>query len=132
MNPLLISGVVLMLVSIAVSRLLHERGYRQLTPEEKLRLMDGFSATRAYSIIPLMIGLGVYWVLSNQPGINQRALGTGFVVAFAAYIVLRLYFNYRKIVALEMPPHYRSAYVSSQGIALAGVAWLTATLLMYR
>lgn len=48
------SGFVALLAAIVASRFINESGYRKLEPEQKLRLMDGFSRTRAYSMIPLL------------------------------------------------------------------------------
>ena len=50
-----LSGFVVLLIAVVVGRLLNERAYRTLDSEEKLRLMDGFSKTRAYSMLLLLI-----------------------------------------------------------------------------
>lgn len=129
MNSIQTAGLVFMLVGMVASRIINERAYRRLTSEEKLRLMDGFSSTRAYSLIPLFIGLGAYWLLLSQSNIDRASLTIFFVAAFIAYIVLRLFLNYRMLGRLDLPDHYRSSYVLSQGVALAGTAVLTAALI---
>jgi hypothetical protein len=69
-----ISGYIALFAAIIVSRIINERGYRVLSDEEKVRLMDGFSKTRAYSLIPLLILIGVYYVLMTKTERNYSAL----------------------------------------------------------
>ncbi len=45
-----ISGVFVLFAAIVIGRVIHERAFRALDSEAKLRLMDGFSRSRAYSI----------------------------------------------------------------------------------
>jgi len=68
------SGLIVLLVAIVVSRMLSERGYRTLDADAKLRLMDGFSKTRSYSMIPLLVLIGAYWCLMTQTSMNKQSL----------------------------------------------------------
>ena len=59
-----ISGFIALLLAVLASRIINERGYRHLSSEEKVTLMDGFSKTRAYSMIPIIILIGGYYLLA--------------------------------------------------------------------
>ncbi len=54
------SGIIALLVSLVASRIINEQGYRTLTSEQKIRLMDGFSNARAYSMIPVLVLAGSF------------------------------------------------------------------------
>jgi len=53
--PMQMSGFVVLLAAIVVSRIVNERGYSKLDSDAKLRLIDGFSKTRSYSMLPLLM-----------------------------------------------------------------------------
>lgn len=127
-----VSGYVVLLGSVVVARILNERGYRQLDDAEKLRLMDGFSATRAYSLIPLLLLIGAFWGLSSLPGIDHTLLAIGYFVGLLTYIVVLAVFNHRRMLSLEMPDNYRKTFGLSRIISFTGVAWFFFTLLLYR
>lgn len=69
------SGWIALLGAVVVSRMVNERGLRQLNPDEKLRLMDGFAATRAYGLIPLVGLIALFWSSGSIP---KAAVGRVF------------------------------------------------------
>ncbi len=117
------SGFVVLLVAIVASRILNERGYRRLGSEAKLRLMDGFSKTRAYSIIPLLILIGMYWYLMTQTSVNKQALNIGYFGLLFVYVVVRSILNQVKLTQLDMPADYRQMFTIAQIVSFLGVAW---------
>ena len=113
----------MLLVAIVISRIFHERGYRTLDSDSKLRLMDGFSKTRAYSIIPLLALIGVYWFLLSQTNVNKSLLHIGFFGLLIVYVIVRSILNQKKLTQLNMPADYCKKFAISQLISFLGLAW---------
>ena len=118
-----VSGFVVLLVAVVVGRLLNERAYRTLGSEEKLRLMDGFSKTRAYSMIPLLVLIGGYWYLATQTSLNKLTLSVVYFVLLIVYVVVRSVWNQVKLAQLEMPADYQRKFTITQVVSLLGIAW---------
>lgn len=117
-----IASYVLLLTSVVVARIVGERGYRSLGPDEKLRLMDGFSANRAYSLIPLVVLIGVFYLVMTTTALPRVAVTIGYFVLLVGYVVVRLVLNHQKMVSLAMPASYMRFYAVAQAISMVGVA----------
>jgi hypothetical protein len=126
------SGFVALLAAIIVSRIINERGYRLLSADEKLRLMDGFSRTRAYALIPLAILIGAFYFLATSTALNSDALAIGYFVSLIGYIIVRAALNQRKLTTLQMPISYRKYFMTAQAISMLGVAWFFYTIFNVR
>ena len=124
-----VSGILVFLGSVVVSRLLNERGYRKLDKEQKLRLMDGFSSVRAYSILPIVVILLVYWLLVTKTELNRAVLSYGYFAVLLLHMVGRTVFDQQKMSRLEMPREYQRVYALSQGITFSGLTWFLFTLI---
>ena len=124
-----ISGIVALLVSMVLSRIINERGYRTLSADQKVRLMDGFSAQRAYSLIPMVVLVGAYFLLSTKTSLDPTMLAGGYFVLLVVYVVVRGVLNHRKMKSLEMPDIYRRYFMISQALSVLGFAWFAFTIL---
>ena len=101
------SGFVVLLAAIVASRMISERGYRALDSDEKLRLMDGFSKTRSYSMIPLLILIAAYWYLMTQTSMDKSIVNVAYFGLLIIYVVVRSILNQAKLTQLEMPAGYQ-------------------------
>ena len=117
------SGFIALLVAIVISRFINERGYRTLGPDEKLRLMDGFSATRMYSMVPLLALVAAFWFLVTKTEVNKQVVTIAYFGLLAIYVVVRTILNQKKLTTLEMPQQYRRSFMIAQAISFVGVAW---------
>ena len=117
------SGFVVLLAAIVASRMISERGYRALDSDEKLRLMDGFSKTRSYSMIPLLILIAAYWYLMTQTSMDKSILNVAYFGLLIIYVVVRSILNQAKLTQLEMPAGYRRMFSIAQVVSFSGVAW---------
>ncbi len=124
-----LSGVFVLFVAILVSRILNEKGYRKLSPEEKLRLMDGFSTIRIFSIVPLLLLIALFWFLSTQTETRLQMLTVGYFKLLILYVLTRSFLNQKKLLQLRLPKAYQQTFALSQAVSLAGVAWFFFTLL---
>jgi len=118
-----VSGIIALLVAMIASRFLSERGYRTLSPEQKLRLMDGFSSTRMYSMGPLLVLIAAFWFLMTQTDVNRQVVTMTFFGLLIAYVITRTVMNQRKLHVLDMPAEYRRSFLIAQAVSLAGIAW---------
>jgi hypothetical protein len=118
-----ISGFIVLLTGIILSRIINERGYRKLNAEQKIRLMDGFSTTRAYSMIPLLLLIAAFWFLNSETNIDKQILTAGYFGLLLVYIIARVVLNQRKIAELELPGEYTRLFTLAQVVSFIGVAW---------
>ena len=122
------SGFIALFVAVIVSRIINERGYRVLNDEEKIRLMDGFSKTRAYSMIPLLVLIGGYYLLMTKTNIDKSILSFGYFGLLIAFVVVRSVMNHKKLASMKLPEIYRRHFTISQVVSLVGVAWFFYTM----
>ena len=122
------SGYVALLGAIVLSRIISERGYRKLDAEQKIRLMDGFSTARAYSMIPLLLLIAVFWLLTTQTNIDKPYLTIGYFGLLAAYVIARVILNQRKLTQLNLPTDYHRMFTIAQVVSFLGVAWFFFTM----
>ena len=118
-----LSGFIALIAAIVTSRFISERAYRELDSKQKLRLMDGFSSTRMYSMVPLLILVAAFWYVTTKTEIDKSLVTTGYFGLLIAYVVVRTVLNQRKLLSLEMPAEYQKMFTIAQAISLAGVAW---------
>ena len=117
------SGFVALLGAIVASRLISERGYRKLDSEQKVRLMDGFSNARAYSMIPLLVLIATFWFLSSQTNVDKKYLAIGYFGLLIVCVIVRVILNQRKLAQLDMPADYNRTFTIAQVVSFLGIAW---------
>jgi hypothetical protein len=117
------SGFVALLVAMAASRIINERAMRSLTPEQKVRLIDGFSGARAYSLIPLVLLVGAFWLLSSRPEVDKKYLAIGYFSLLILFVIVQVAFSQRKLGQLDLPQNYRRMFSLAQVVSCLGAAW---------
>jgi hypothetical protein len=85
--------------------------------------MDGFSAARAYGLIPLVALIAVFGIVSTQTNVDRTYVGIGYFSLLILYIVARSYLSQRTLIQLELPKNYRFTFTVAQLVSLLGVAW---------
>lgn len=113
----------MLLLTMIFSRIINERGYKLLSSEEKLRLMDGFSKIRAYAMIPLFALIAIYLLLMKKTDLDKGDLFTIYMGLLILFIIIRTVLNHRKLVSLNLPAGYRRYFMTSQIVSLLGAAW---------
>jgi len=117
-------GFILCLIA---SRYLAEQAFRSLPQDQKLILMDGFSATRAFASLLLILAVmfGLPKIVPNSPFIGLYcgfALLIIYVIGMHVYVVSRL----RK---LGVDENYQRSYLVSRHVSHLGVLCLFGSLL---
>jgi hypothetical protein len=87
------SGYIALIAAIVISRIINERGYRLLSNEEKIRLMDGFSKSRAYSLIPLLVLIVGYCLFITKTDLNKGLVSLGYFGLLIAFVIVRSVMN---------------------------------------
>src|SRR5262245_26704093 len=101
-----IIGLCLMFGAIVVSRVYGERALKTLTPEQKVRLLDGFSRFRVLNLIPIVVlFIGYVGGLRYFP---EHA--TELVIASLIAVLVLFAINHvliaRKLREIDTPPTY--------------------------
>lgn len=118
-----ISGYIVLLCAVVLSRYLTETSFRALDDQDKLRLMNGFSRSRAFGLVPILIIIGLYFYLIRNSEFDRDLITVAYFATLALYVLVRLVMNQRKLTALAMPPAYRRGFLFAQLISFIGVAW---------
>jgi hypothetical protein len=126
-DPLL--GIVILFAAIVISRVISERALKQLTTEDKARLLDSFSVYRIANIA-LLLGIMIVWFVAIRflPQWNST-LTIIFVVSFLGVSIVISVLSYRKMKGLNLPASYIKNYLLSLAIQYFGVAFVFAPLL---
>jgi hypothetical protein len=107
-----------------VGRLINEKALKELSIEEKAKLIDGFSAMRIYSIIPVAVICFVYIFAMKFMAINHAILISTYLFFLLLYIIVIGVIVFRKLSSLEYPKSYINKYVLSRIIQFVGVGIL--------
>lgn len=116
-------AIIILLATVVVSRIISERGYRGLDSEDKVRLMDGFSQKRMYSMLPLLALIGLYWFLSTQTEFDGQLLTIVYFGLLVLYVIISAVINQKILMRLQMPKDYCRLFSAAQVISLCGIAW---------
>ncbi len=117
-------GIGVFLLTVFLSRFLAERALRLLTPEQKLSLIDGFSGMRAYSMIPIVLLIGVFFALTRYIPSAADLWLTGYWIALALYVVVSFFYTRRRLIDLGLPRDYLQLHTVARAVRLVGLGSL--------
>lgn len=120
--------VFIFLGCVIVSRIMGERALRQLTPDQKVRLLDGFASIRAYAFIPIALIMLVVFGLPEMFPDGPSWLSWLGLGAFLVYAVVMHFIVARKLYSLDMPESYTRQALICRHINHIGLAILFAGL----
>ncbi|MGK7928117.1 MAG: hypothetical protein AB4290_23225, partial [Spirulina sp.] len=104
---------------------LNELAYRKLNAEEKIRLMDGFSALRMFYMIPLFILFGIYFLLITFTNLSLQYLAYGYFIFYILIVFFLAFLSQKTLSKLGLPSNYRWMFTVAQIISLIGIAWFS-------
>ncbi len=106
----LLIGVGAVFCTHGLNRFLGERNYRRLSPEEKVKLVDQFSAYRsAGTYLPIAIMGVVILVTVTYPGAFWWLFPTGVVAVLGVSLVLQVLI-FQRLASLNLPEEFVSRY----------------------
>jgi hypothetical protein len=136
MNPqsIFYLGMVIMIGSSFGSRLVKEKGLRNLSNEEKGRLVSAFSKTRMNNIVLL---LGIVLIYMTIMFFEQSGTDFGFnphlayFIVLAGYVVFNYYITFKKLDEMKAPLEYVKYTKISTLISGIGFAAFLAAMIFY-
>ena len=120
MNNQTISFLIL-IVAVVASRIVSERNLKQLSTEEKGKLLDSFSSYRLYNTVVILGLVVVYYAVTSYFPQSYSTLTVIFVILFFTISGTITFLSYQKLKNLNMPQSYIKGFLLSLGIQYAGV-----------
>lgn len=111
----------LFLALVVLGRILSERAMRQLSSDQKATIVDAFSRTRAYGLIPVMTLGGGYFLVGHYTEVNLRLLEVLIFSGLVAYIVVFAIYSNVKLKALGLPSEFLKGHAVAHSIQFAGI-----------
>jgi len=121
-----IVGIASFLTGVIISRIIIEKAMKTLSQEEKARLIDGFTGTRTYGFIPVLVAILIFIGLNRYSDFNKQTILYAYTVLLSFVIVGMQIFVIRKLTKLEFPKSYIKKYNFSRVIyflGLGGFIW---------
>lgn len=111
-----------MIAAVIAARIIQERALRQLTTEEKGRLVEAFSGLRLVSLIPLAAVAGLYFLMTSLGALTAQVMLAIYLPALLIFFVGMHLAIRRKLRALGVHPAYLRAHAIGRGLVLVGFA----------
>ena len=125
-------GVLAFVASFVASRFLSEKAYKLLTADDKVRLMDAFSGFRKYSLVPLLVLMGgFYLIVMKLPEYRMTAV-IGLLVITVVYVAVMNLFNVKVLKALNLPGAFVRGFVLSRTLTMLGMLAMFASIFIGR
>src|SRR5437870_5662358 len=117
-------GFIALVVAVIISRVIMEKALKNLTPEEKSKLLDAFSGYRIYNYAAIMILMVLYFgALRYFPELISTVMPV-FLISFLLVTGTVSILTYRKLRGLGLPAAYIKHYLMSLGVQYVGIAFL--------
>ena len=117
---------IFLIVAIVISRVIMERALRQLSADEKARLLDSFSGYRTWNLAAVLLLAVLYFAGMRYLPEWRLTWDLLFLASFLTAILAVSVFSYRKLKTLNLPTGYIRSYLFSLGIQYVGVAFVFA------
>jgi hypothetical protein len=98
-------------VAVVINRLLAEKALKQLSVEEKAKLLDSFSSNRVYSVVLMLVSLLVFFIASKAWPEYSVVLVWGLLIALLLMSLGNGVFSYTKLQKLSVPKPYISNFL---------------------
>lgn len=103
-------GVLVYFATLVLNRFLAERNYNSLTPEDRLKLTDGFSRHRS---LATYIPIGIMLLAVAVGKIYHQATAIAFPLGVAMVLILSFVLQLailRRLKELSLPEEYRAKF----------------------
>ena len=109
---------------ILLGRYINAQAIKKLSVEKKAELLDTFSTFGIFSIIPLLVIIGLtYWIADNFNNHSFTYLYLAAILIILYIIGIQIYI-YRKLIKLNYPISYIRHYILSVCIRFLAVGVL--------
>ncbi len=111
----------ILIVAVVASRIVSERNLKQLSTEEKGKLLDSFSSYRLYNTVVILGLVVAYFAATSYFPQSYSTLTLIFVILFFTISGTITVLSYQKLKNLNMPQSYIKGFLLSLGIQYTGV-----------
>ena len=111
----------ILIIAVVASRIVSERNLKQLSTEEKGKLLDSFSGYRLYNTVVILGLVVAYFAATSYFPQSYSTLTLIFVILFFTISGTITVLSYQKLKNLNMPQSYIKGFLLSLGIQYAGV-----------
>ncbi|MDX2361355.1 MAG: hypothetical protein QNK23_11150 [Crocinitomicaceae bacterium] len=121
-------SIIVLLVFVLIARLLNERALKQLSIEEKAKLIDLFSSQRIWSYVTIIVLLGGFFA-----AVHFKIASMGIInsVYFALIFTVLGFFSYsafKKFDEHNYPKQFTRLYLYSMTLRIIGLCVFIALL----
>jgi len=109
------------MASILLSRLISEKALKLLSDEQKIKLIEAFSHTRKYNMLPLIILFTAYILAMKLFPLYQLSIISATLTLFIFFFVVRGKFVLKKLNDLNFPDQYIKKIKLAKWISYLGL-----------
>ncbi|MNV00586.1 hypothetical protein D3C71_907560 [compost metagenome] len=106
-----LTGIIFLLLSVLVSRMLDARANKKLTADKKVALIDLFSKDRIYTSVVLILIVVLFLLNFKFKLIDPMASSVLYIFVLATYVVVVSFLTYRKLKENDFPGFYIKSYI---------------------
>ncbi|HSK72870.1 MAG TPA: hypothetical protein VK892_14305 [Pyrinomonadaceae bacterium] len=117
-------GITIFAVFYIASRIINERALRQLSQNEKARLIDGFSSFRIFSAVVVLLFVAIFLVAENFLFGLATSIRLAFPIAIFLLLLILSFITYKKLKKLDISESYIRTYLISLVLQYFGLAAL--------
>ena len=130
MNIPYIIGLIVFFVLLVASRFLNEKALKILSSEEKVKLLDGFSNMRKYNLIPIIVFIGIYFLMNKYFPQLYLVIFISYFGLLIIFVILTSIITFKKLHKLELPKNYIKKYIFSMIIQYIGITILFTSIIL--
>ncbi len=114
-------GLIVFVVAYILGRIISERALNTLSESDKVKLLDGFSRYRIFSLIGVVALVVLHYILRDSMPNNYFASLPAFVGFLVLYLLASSVYAFRKLRSIEMPDVYINRFLLSTLVQYVGI-----------
>ena len=101
-----------------------------LSSDEKARLLDGFSNMRKYYLIPIILLIGVFFLINEFfPELHFYTFII-YLILLIIFIIITSIITFKKLILLKLPNAYIKKFTCSRILQYAGIVILFSSIII--
>ena len=118
MEDLSTIGIIILFSAFIISRIISEKALRQLSPDQKVLILDSFSKMRMYNLIPLVLIIVAYFFIKEVTSFHSYVPYIFFLAILFLFVIAIQVVSFKKLKSLKLPDVYLKKYLTSQIIVI--------------
>jgi uncharacterized membrane protein YoaK (UPF0700 family) len=113
--------LIVFVVAMLLSRYINSTAIKKLSMEKKAELLDGFSGFSVWSILPLLVIIGIFYFATDYIENNHLFYLSIFLVVAGIYVIGIQVYIYKKLRKMDYPMSYIKQYILSVLVRFIGL-----------